>query len=186
MSTYKVISDFYQSSDFMISSTVYEISLNVGPLSCMLVFGPRLTRNRAYQKRVTDVRNGPHQGSNIKRMSNSGLSRTSTAGEGRNHPQITHGMISLWVYIMRTIPNIGPLFQPLEDTICLRLIPALTGYSAWMRHSLFTLLPWWSWYCDPRDIRSWLSICCFYQGYRLSKIFNYYPVCEPTAWCYFH
>ena len=42
----------------------------------------------------------------------------------------THGMISGWVYIMRTIPNVGPLFQPLEDAIRLKLIPALTGHGA--------------------------------------------------------
>ena len=42
----------------------------------------------------------------------------------------THGMIGRWVYIMRTIPNVGPLFQPLEDAIRLKLIPALTGHGA--------------------------------------------------------
>ena len=31
---------------------------------------------------------------------------------------------------MRTIPDIAPLLTPLEDTICLCLIPALTGYTA--------------------------------------------------------
>ena len=30
---------------------------------------------------------------------------------------------------MRTIPNIGPLFKPLEDAIYLQLIPLLTGHS---------------------------------------------------------
>ena len=29
----------------------------------------------------------------------------------------THGMIGRWVYIMRTIPDVGLLFQPLEDAI---------------------------------------------------------------------
>ena len=42
----------------------------------------------------------------------------------------THGMIGRWIYIMRTIPNVGPLFQPLEDAIRLKLIPALTGHGA--------------------------------------------------------
>ena len=31
---------------------------------------------------------------------------------------------------MRTIPDIAPLLAPLEDAICLRLIPALTSYTA--------------------------------------------------------
>ena len=31
---------------------------------------------------------------------------------------------------MRTIPDIAPLLAPLEDAICLCLIPALTGYAA--------------------------------------------------------
>ena len=31
---------------------------------------------------------------------------------------------------MRTIPDVGPLFQLLEDAICLKLIPSLTGHSA--------------------------------------------------------
>ena len=39
----------------------------------------------------------------------------------------THGMTSKWLYVMRTIPNIGHLLQPLEDIICQKLIPALTG-----------------------------------------------------------
>jgi len=39
-------------------------------------------------------------------------------------------MIGQWVYIMRTIPSVGPLSQPLEDAISLKLIPALTGHGA--------------------------------------------------------
>jgi len=42
----------------------------------------------------------------------------------------THGMIGRWTYIMRTIPVISHLFQPLEDAIHLKLIPSLTGHSA--------------------------------------------------------
>ena len=41
----------------------------------------------------------------------------------------THGMIGRWMYVMRTIPNIGPLFKPLEDAIRLQLIPSFTGHS---------------------------------------------------------
>ena len=31
---------------------------------------------------------------------------------------------------MRTIPNISPLFQPLEDAIRLQLLPSITGHVA--------------------------------------------------------
>ena len=27
----------------------------------------------------------------------------------------THGMVGCWMHVMRTIPDIGPLFQPLKD-----------------------------------------------------------------------
>ena len=39
-------------------------------------------------------------------------------------------MIGQWVYIMRTTPGIGPLFQPLEGAIRLKLTPPLTGHGA--------------------------------------------------------
>ena len=42
----------------------------------------------------------------------------------------THGMIGRWIYVMRTVPNIGPLFQPLEDAIRLQFIPAFTGHAS--------------------------------------------------------
>ena len=40
---------------------------------------------------------------------------------------LTHGLISKWNYLQRAMPDIGELFQPLEDTIRLNLLPALTG-----------------------------------------------------------
>ena len=42
----------------------------------------------------------------------------------------THGMMSRWVYLMRTIPNISSLLQPLEDAIRLKLFPSITGHVA--------------------------------------------------------
>ena len=44
----------------------------------------------------------------------------------------THGMIGRWIYtyVMRTVPNIGPLFQPLEDAIRLQFISAFTGHGS--------------------------------------------------------
>ena len=48
------------------------------------------------------------------------------------HPQsafaaYTHGLCNKWTYLCRTCPDISHLFQPLEDTIRLQFIPALTG-----------------------------------------------------------
>ena len=38
-------------------------------------------------------------------------------------------MIGRWMYVMRTIPDISPLFKPLEDAIYLKLLPSFTGHS---------------------------------------------------------
>ena len=38
-----------------------------------------------------------------------------------------HGIRHKWSYLARTTPNITPLFQPLEDTLRQRFLPALTG-----------------------------------------------------------
>ena len=42
----------------------------------------------------------------------------------------THGMVSKWQYLSRTIPNIGDHLQHLEDIIRTQLIPALMGRAA--------------------------------------------------------
>ena len=41
----------------------------------------------------------------------------------------THGLISKWLFIARTIPDVGHLFQPLEDCVRNSFIPAVTGHS---------------------------------------------------------
>ena len=58
------------------------------------------------------------------------LSRLSTIANTQPHAAfaaLTHGMVSKWTYISRTIPNVGHRLQPLEDIIRMKLIPALTG-----------------------------------------------------------
>ena len=40
---------------------------------------------------------------------------------------LTHGLTSRWTYLSRTIPDIGPLLRPLDDTLHSVLLPALTG-----------------------------------------------------------
>ena len=42
----------------------------------------------------------------------------------------THGLISKWTYLARTIPGIEDLFQALEDTIRQQFLPSLTGQAA--------------------------------------------------------
>ena len=39
----------------------------------------------------------------------------------------THGLTSKWTYLIRTIPDISNLLQPLEDAIRLHFLPKLTG-----------------------------------------------------------
>jgi len=41
----------------------------------------------------------------------------------------THGLISKWLFIARTIPDVENLFQPLEECIRNIFIPAVTGHS---------------------------------------------------------
>ena len=40
---------------------------------------------------------------------------------------LTHGLYSKWTFLMRAVPHVGHLFQPLEEAIRHNLIPALTG-----------------------------------------------------------
>ena len=39
-----------------------------------------------------------------------------------------HGFQGSWIYLSRCVPNIGDLFQPLEDMLRHHIIPALTGH----------------------------------------------------------
>ena len=40
---------------------------------------------------------------------------------------LTHGLYSKWTFLLRTIPDIQDLLQPLEEAIQHNLLPALTG-----------------------------------------------------------
>ena len=40
----------------------------------------------------------------------------------------THGLISKWLFIARTIPDVENLFQPLEECIRNIFIPSVTGH----------------------------------------------------------
>ena len=42
----------------------------------------------------------------------------------------THGLVSRWSYLASTIPSFSPLLEPLEETIQLKFLPALTGRPA--------------------------------------------------------
>ena len=43
---------------------------------------------------------------------------------------LTHGLMSRWTYLLRTIEGLTPLLQPLENTIHLLFLPSLTGLDA--------------------------------------------------------
>ena len=53
----------------------------------------------------------------------------------------THGLFSKWTYCFRTTPNLVHHLQPLENSIRLQLLPALTGQEAFNNnlHSLMSL-----------------------------------------------
>ena len=38
-----------------------------------------------------------------------------------------HGLVGRWTYLLRTVPDIGPLLLPLEEAIHQKFLPALTG-----------------------------------------------------------
>ena len=40
---------------------------------------------------------------------------------------LSHGLARKWIYLLRTIPDIDDLLQPLEEGIHQRLLPAMTG-----------------------------------------------------------
>ena len=42
----------------------------------------------------------------------------------------THGVMSKWTYLTRTIPNIGNLLSPLEEVIRQKFLTSLTGQNA--------------------------------------------------------
>ena len=42
----------------------------------------------------------------------------------------THGLVSKWNYLTRTVPNIGYLLQPLEEVIRRKFLPSLNGQNA--------------------------------------------------------
>ena len=68
------------------------------------------------------------------------------ATTAKSHPQAayaayTHGFIGKWSYLIRTIPNISDLLQPLEDAISKCFLPILTGKAALsdLERALFAL-----------------------------------------------
>ena len=58
------------------------------------------------------------------------LSEIASSQPQAAYATLTHGIISRWTHLIRTVPGIGNLFQPLEDEIRQRFLPALTGREA--------------------------------------------------------
>ena len=55
------------------------------------------------------------------------LSSIATSQPHAAYSAMTHGVISQWLFLQRTIPNLAPLLQSLEESISQKFIPALTG-----------------------------------------------------------
>ena len=58
------------------------------------------------------------------------LSETASSQLQAAYATLTHGLISRWTHLMRTVPGIDSLFQPLEDEIRHCFLPAVTGREA--------------------------------------------------------
>ena len=58
------------------------------------------------------------------------LSSIATTQPHAAYAAFTHGLTSKWTYLARTIPDIEPLFQPLEDAIRQKFLPSFTGQVA--------------------------------------------------------
>ena len=73
------------------------------------------------------------------------LTRLAKIAQSQPHAAYSEGLSSRWIYVSRTIPDNAKLLQPLEDAICLVLIPALTGRSPPndAERNLFALPPQW-------------------------------------------
>ena len=61
----------------------------------------------------------------LERLSSFAISQPHAA-----YAAFTHGFTSKWTFLVRTTPDIGSLLKPLEDTIRLKFLPALTGQNA--------------------------------------------------------
>ena len=72
------------------------------------------------------MNNRVEQWSNDLRM----LSSIATTQLHTAHAALTHGLTSKWTFLIRTIPSIGHLLQPLGDIMRFHFIPALTGRSS--------------------------------------------------------
>ena len=55
------------------------------------------------------------------------LSSIATSQPHAAYSAMTHGLNSQWLFLQRTVPNLAPLLQSLEETISEKFIPALTG-----------------------------------------------------------
>ena len=58
------------------------------------------------------------------------LSEISLTQPHSAYSALTHGLLGRWTFLSRTLPGIGDLFSPLEQTIRVYLLPTLTGKCA--------------------------------------------------------
>ena len=55
------------------------------------------------------------------------LSRIATSQPHAAYAALTHGLLSKWLYLLRTVPDVSNLFHPVEEAIRHSFLPALTG-----------------------------------------------------------
>ena len=46
------------------------------------------------------------------------------------HAAFSRGVVSKWLFIAQTVPDVGHLYQPLEDYVRHHFIPSVTGCSS--------------------------------------------------------
>ena len=85
----------------------------------------------------------------------------------------TKGLASRWIYVLRTVPGVARLLQPLEDVIRFIFIPAMTGQAPPndVERNLFALPPRWGGLglCNP----VYLASQEFDASYKITK-----PLCK--------
>ena len=84
------------------------------------------------------------------------LSSFATSQPHAAYAAMTHGLSNQWLFLQRTIPNLSPLLQPLENTIALKFIPSLTGRKdcSEIERELFALprKAWRYWTIQPNRV----------------------------------
>ena len=88
----------------------------------------------------------------------------------------THGLMSKWTYLTRTIPNIGNLLSPLEEVIRQKFLTSLTGQNAF-NVSLVS-----SWHCRYDWVASESQIHLLIQQHTMKHLRRLLPHSLLSSW----